>query len=59
MELPPQSSLLNSQDCVIVEISFKSPVCLERYSDFPALGRFVLRLKTQRVAFGVVTDLLE
>ena len=41
-------------DVCIVKIEPKRPLCVEKFKDFPALGRFVVRDMGQTVAVGVV-----
>ncbi|KAG5178193.1 P-loop containing nucleoside triphosphate hydrolase protein [Tribonema minus] len=40
-----------------VQLTLSRPICVERYSDCRALGRFVLRQKGQTVAVGLVLEL--
>lgn len=40
----------------IVEIEVDRPVCLELYSNFKDLGRFMLRSSGTTVAAGLVTE---
>jgi elongation factor 1 alpha-like protein len=40
----------------IVEIEIDRPVCLELYSNFKDLGRFMLRASGTTVAAGLVTE---
>ena len=46
---------LRSGERGVVRIKVKSPVCLEKYAEFPELGRFALRKETITVASGTVT----
>lgn len=41
-----------------VELRAPRPICLERYEDSRALGRFVLRQKGETVAVGMITEVL-
>lgn len=41
-----------------VELSLDSPIVVERFSDFPELGRVVLRRSGQTIAVGIVHDLV-
>lgn len=41
-----------------VELRTLRPICLERYEDSRALGRFVLRQKGETVAVGMVLEVL-
>jgi elongation factor 1 alpha-like protein len=42
----------------LVEMRCQRPICLERYEDSRALGRFVLRQKGETVAVGMITEIL-
>jgi elongation factor 1-alpha len=48
---------LKTGDAAIVKITPKRPLVLERYKDFPQLGRFAVRDMGQTVAAGVVDDI--
>jgi len=41
-------------DVCIVEVEPKTPLCIEQFKDFPALGRFAVRDFERTVAVGVV-----
>ena len=43
---------------IIALIETTAPVCLERFKDYPQLGRFTLRDEGRTVAIGKVTKLL-
>jgi elongation factor 1-alpha len=47
---------LKTGDAAIVKITPKRPLVLERYKDFPQLGRFAVRDMGQTVAAGVVDE---
>lgn len=47
---------LKTGDAAIVKITPKRPLVIERYKDFPQLGRFAVRDMGQTVAAGVVDD---
>jgi len=47
---------LKTGDSAIVEIQPLRPLCVERFSEFPQLGRFAVRDMGRTVAVGVVTD---
>jgi elongation factor 1-alpha len=49
-------TFLKTGDSAIVEIQPLRPLCVERFSDFPQLGRFAVRDMARTVAVGVVTD---
>ncbi|XP_057951410.1 uncharacterized protein LOC131146101 isoform X2 [Malania oleifera] len=42
---------------VLCRIQVNNLICIERFSDFPQLGRFTLRTEGKTVAVGKVTDL--
>ncbi|KAK9059940.1 hypothetical protein SSX86_020644 [Deinandra increscens subsp. villosa] len=42
---------------VICRIQVSNMICIEKFSDFPQLGRFTLRTEGKTVAVGKVTDL--
>ncbi|MGC8923769.1 MAG: translation elongation factor EF-1 subunit alpha [Candidatus Micrarchaeia archaeon] len=47
---------LKTGDVAVVKIKPLKPVVVEKYQDFPALGRFAIRDMGQTVAAGVVLD---
>jgi elongation factor 1-alpha len=47
---------LKTGDAAIVKIIPTKPVCLEKFSEFPQLGRFAIRDMGQTVAAGVVLE---
>jgi len=49
---------LKSGDVAIVKIKPLKPVVVEKFSDFPPLGRFAIRDMGQTVAAGVVLDVV-
>ncbi len=48
---------LKTGDAAVVKITPKRPLVLEKYKEFPQLGRFAVRDMGQTVAAGVVVDL--
>mmetsp|Transcript_29093 Transcript_29093/g.28794 ORF Transcript_29093/g.28794 Transcript_29093/m.28794 type:complete len:375 (+) Transcript_29093:515-1639(+) len=42
---------------VIVRLSTPTPICVERYADFPPLGRFTLRDEDTTIGIGKITNL--
>jgi peptide chain release factor subunit 3 len=40
-------------------IETTAPVCVERFTDYPQLGRFTLRDEGRTIAIGKVTKLIE
>lgn len=55
---PIRPSCLVGGALASVELRAPRPVCIERYEDSRALGRFVLRQKGETVAVGMVTEVL-
>lgn len=53
---PGKPDFLKTGDVAIVLVKPTKPVVVEKYSDFPALGRFAIRDMGQTVAAGVVLD---
>ena len=49
---------ITTGDVALVKVKPTRPVCVEKYSDFPALGRFAIRDMGQTVAAGVVLELV-
>ncbi|MEM4255286.1 MAG: translation elongation factor EF-1 subunit alpha [Candidatus Norongarragalinales archaeon] len=49
---------IKTGDVAIVKIKPTRPVCAEKYSDFPALGRFAIRDMGQTVAAGVILEVV-
>ena len=47
---------LKSGDSAIVRMTPTQPMCIERFSDYPQLGRFAVRDMRQTVAVGVVKE---
>ena len=42
---------------IVALIETTAPICLEKFSDYPQLGRFTLRDEGRTVAIGRVTKL--
>ncbi|MCX8163658.1 MAG: elongation factor 1-alpha, partial [Candidatus Micrarchaeota archaeon] len=49
---------IKTGDIAVVRIKPSRPVVVEKFSDFPALGRFAIRDMGQTVAAGVVLDVV-
>jgi translation elongation factor EF-1alpha len=49
---------LGDQTTAVVEIVTQHPLCIEKYSDYKALGRFTLREGGRTIAAGIVTEVL-
>jgi elongation factor 1-alpha len=47
---------LETGDAAIVGMKPKKEICLERFVDFPKLGRFCLRDGRRTVAVGIILD---
>ena len=47
---------LKTGDAAVVQITPKRPLVIEKYKEFPQLGRFAIRDMGQTVAAGVVVD---
>ncbi len=50
---------LKTGDVAVVKVQPLKPVVIEKFSDFPPLGRFAIRDMGQTVAAGVVLDVVE
>ncbi|MDE1855281.1 MAG: translation elongation factor EF-1 subunit alpha [Candidatus Micrarchaeota archaeon] len=50
---------IKTGDVAIVKVKPSKPVCIEKFSDFKALGRFAIRDMGQTVAAGVVLDVVK
>jgi len=48
---------LKTGDAAIVKITPMKPVCVEKFSEFPQLGRFAIRDMGQTVAAGIVLEI--
>ena len=53
------SKVLKDETVGEVELLALEPVCLEKYSDFPELGRFVIEGKKGTAAAGIVLEITE
>ena len=51
--------ILKTGDSAIVKIRPLKPVVLEKYQEFPPLGRFAIRDMGMTIAAGVVLDITE
>jgi elongation factor 1-alpha len=47
---------LKSKDTAIVKITPLNPICVEKFADYPSLGRFIIRDMEGTVAIGVIKD---
>ncbi len=45
---------VKSGECAIVKLIPTKPMCVEKFADYPALGRFAVRDMRQIVAVGVI-----
>jgi elongation factor 1-alpha len=55
--LQKNPEFIKTGDVAIVKIRPLKPVCLEKYSDIPPLGRFAIRDMGMTVAAGIVLDI--
>lgn len=56
-QLGPRPRCLTGSMAAIVRIRCEQPICLELYSEFKQLGRFLLRRQGVTIAAGIVTEL--
>ncbi|CAA7259733.1 unnamed protein product [Cyclocybe aegerita] len=54
---PPQFAKKGQKIVALIETS--QPVCVEKFADYPQLGRFTLRDEGRTVAIGKITKLIE
>ncbi|KAF8529198.1 P-loop containing nucleoside triphosphate hydrolase protein [Hysterangium stoloniferum] len=54
---PPQFAKKGQKIVALIEAT--APVCVERFADYPQLGRFTLRDEGKTVAIGKITKLVE
>ena len=54
--MPEKPTTLKTGDAAIVKITPKRPLVVEKYKEFPQLGRFAIRDMGQTIAAGVVID---
>jgi elongation factor 1-alpha len=47
---------VKSSESAIVKMIPTKPMCVEKFSDYPPLGRFAVRDMRQTVAVGVIKD---
>ena len=47
---------IRTSDAVIVKLIPTKPMCVEKFSDYPSLGRFAVRDMRQTVAVGIIID---
>ena len=57
--LQKNPEFIKNGDVAIVKIKPTKPIVIEKYSDFPQLGRFAIRDMGQTVAAGVVLDVVK
>lgn len=53
---PPQFAKKGQKIVALIETS--APICLERFNDYPQLGRFTVRDEGRTVGIGKVTKLI-
>jgi elongation factor 1-alpha len=49
---------IKTGDAAIIKVKPTTPMCVEKASDFPSLGRFAIRDMGQTVAAGMIIDLV-
>ncbi|KAJ3561227.1 hypothetical protein NP233_g10321 [Leucocoprinus birnbaumii] len=54
---PPQFAKRGQKIVALIETT--APICIEKFSDYPQLGRFTLRDEGRTIAIGKVTKLIE
>ncbi|KIK06735.1 hypothetical protein K443DRAFT_674019 [Laccaria amethystina LaAM-08-1] len=54
---PPQFAKKGQKIVALIETT--APVCVERFADYPQLGRFTLRDEGRTIAIGKITKLIE
>ncbi|KAL1755281.1 P-loop containing nucleoside triphosphate hydrolase protein [Schizophyllum commune] len=54
---PPQFAKKGQKIVALIETT--APVCVEKFSDYPQLGRFTLRDEGRTIAIGKITKLIE
>jgi peptide chain release factor subunit 3 len=54
---PPQFAKKGQKIVALIETT--APICVERFSDYPQLGRFTLRDEGRTIAIGKITKLIE
>ncbi len=47
---------VKSGECAIVKLIPTKPMCVEKFADYPPLGRFAVRDMNQTVAVGIIID---
>ncbi|MEW6528536.1 MAG: translation elongation factor EF-1 subunit alpha [Candidatus Micrarchaeota archaeon] len=57
--IPGKPDFLKTGDTAIIKIAPTKSVVIEKFSDFPAFGRFVIRDMGGTVAAGIVLDVVE
>eukprot|EP01112_Ceratiomyxa_fruticulosa_P021633 TRINITY_DN7680_c0_g4_i1.p1 TRINITY_DN7680_c0_g4~~TRINITY_DN7680_c0_g4_i1.p1 ORF type:complete len:388 (-),score=64.25 TRINITY_DN7680_c0_g4_i1:36-1199(-) len=56
--LEENPAVIKNGDSAIVKLVPSKPICVETFTDFPALGRFAVRDMSQTVAVGVVKSVV-
>ena len=49
-------NFLKSSESAIIKMIPTKPMCVEKFADYPPLGRFAVRDMRQTVAVGVIKD---
>jgi elongation factor 1-alpha len=50
---------IKTGDVALVKIKPTKPICVEKYSDFPQLGRFAIRDMGETVGAGIILDIVQ
>ncbi|MGC8636319.1 MAG: elongation factor 1-alpha C-terminal domain-related protein, partial [Thermoprotei archaeon] len=56
--LPEKATFLKQGDSAIVRMVPIKPMVVEKYQDFPPLGRFAIRDSGRTIAAGIVVDVV-
>ncbi|MDE1768630.1 MAG: elongation factor 1-alpha, partial [Candidatus Micrarchaeota archaeon] len=57
--LQKNPEFIKNGDVAIIKVKPTRPIVIEKFSDFPPLGRFAIRDMGQTVAAGVVLDVVK
>jgi elongation factor 1-alpha len=49
-------NFIRTGDCAIVKLIPKKPMCVEKFADYPSLGRFTVREMRQTIAVGIIKN---
>lgn len=57
-QIKAKPRFLTEGHAALVDIHLISPICIEKYKDFRALARFMLRDHGKTIAAGIVMEIL-